>query len=565
MSNFPHNLLGEWTAQLSNHAGKTKQSHPSYWADDPSVLHTSCTINNALLGTGEALISSILPSILSAQHEILIVTCFWARSPSQAAIGDALKQLSAQAISRGAHKIRVRICFSSLSFTQKLFHTFSRHGQTYPSSTWVKKFGLPHPDELSGLDLEIKSLFFLPFSVIHPKYIIIDRNQAWLPSCNVSWESWFEDCVAFQGNAVRKMLVFHHHVWGHDVHDVLDNYSSPTFSENSTSPSIDLNTSSALNQVIKALPDTPYPDIPTLILPSPHHINPRFRFLLPFLRAPSPPPTPLNIFTLTLLAHAHTEIYMQTPNLTSPPVVDAVIDALSRGVAVTIVTNRTMMFLEQLVTAGTLTEICIWRLVRRYKALLRSAGVGSSVRSGVRARLGSKRKSSVQPSPASPGPIHPENLSSSPDVDVESGLRAPTSPTHPDSSPQQRIGRLRIYYYKPRLDSDRTSVFDSNSSQVDLQPGLGPGRASSSSPSHPDQETLPSPPPHPEPVKSHLKLLIVDSSTVLLGSGNMDRASWYTSQELGVAFSSESFAGTMLQSISDQIISAKRGEVYFAS
>lgn len=45
-----------------------------------------------------------------------------------------------------------------------------------------------------------------------------------------------------------------------------------------------------------------------------------------------------------------------------------------------------------------------------------------------------------------------------------------------------------------------------------------------------------------EPVKSHLKLTIVDGEIVVLGSGNMDRASWYTSQELGVAFFSKEMA-----------------------
>jgi phosphatidylserine/phosphatidylglycerophosphate/cardiolipin synthase-like enzyme len=39
-----------------------------------------------------------------------------------------------------------------------------------------------------------------------------------------------------------------------------------------------------------------------------------------------------------------------------------------------------------------------------------------------------------------------------------------------------------------------------------------------------------------EPVQSHIKLTIVDAEWVVLGSGNLDRASWYTSQELGVAF-----------------------------
>jgi phosphatidylserine/phosphatidylglycerophosphate/cardiolipin synthase-like enzyme len=45
-----------------------------------------------------------------------------------------------------------------------------------------------------------------------------------------------------------------------------------------------------------------------------------------------------------------------------------------------------------------------------------------------------------------------------------------------------------------------------------------------------------------EPVKSHFKTTIVDGEVTVMGSGNMDRASWYTSQELGVAFFGAEFA-----------------------
>lgn len=40
------------------------------------------------------------------------------------------------------------------------------------------------------------------------------------------------------------------------------------------------------------------------------------------------------------------------------------------------------------------------------------------------------------------------------------------------------------------------------------------------------------------PVKLHAKVTIVDDDKVLLGSGNMDAASWRTSQELGVLIES---------------------------
>ena len=40
-------------------------------------------------------------------------------------------------------------------------------------------------------------------------------------------------------------------------------------------------------------------------------------------------------------------------------------------------------------------------------------------------------------------------------------------------------------------------------------------------------------------MKTHLKMTIVDDDITVLGSGNMDRASWFTSQELGVALLSK--------------------------
>lgn len=57
--------------------------------------------------------------------------------------------------------MRVRICLSSLSLLQKLFHTSSPEGKTYPPEIWHSKLGLPGQHDLTGLDLEVKSIFFL--------------------------------------------------------------------------------------------------------------------------------------------------------------------------------------------------------------------------------------------------------------------------------------------------------------------------------------------------------------------------------------------------------------------
>jgi phosphatidylserine/phosphatidylglycerophosphate/cardiolipin synthase-like enzyme len=66
-----------------------------------------------------------------------------------------------------------------------------------------------------------------------------------------------------------------------------------------------------------------------------------------------------------------------------------------------------------------------------------------------------------------------------------------------------------------------------------------------------------------EPVHSHLKLIIVDGQFTLLGSGNMDRASWYTSQELGILFQEHEFAD-MVKGAVDQVLKDRLDFVFNA-
>lgn len=381
-------------------------NNPHPLTSAPSLTSTS-SASPLTTGNSESIFaSSILPLLATAKHEILLVTCFWAPSPTLSALSTLLTTLSELALRRPSSqpKLRIRIGFSSRSLFQKLLHTSSPTGHTYPPSTWVSKLHLPPPSKLRGLDLQVKSIFFLPLSVLHPKFILLDRQRAILPSFNLSWESWLECSIHLSGPIVPSLLSFWRETWGRND---LPPLPTPSHDRSST-------------------------QCETTLLPSPHHLNPRFR---PWpLPAPTPPPTPLNKTLLHLFATAKQHISLLTPNLTSPPVLSALLAALARGVPVTIVTNRRMMALEQLLTAGTMTELCVWRLRRRYVAL----------------RAGS---------------------------DVEQS---------------RAVGKLSIGYFK-------------HVARVGKE------------------------------VKCHVKCTVVDERVVVLGSGNMDRASWFTSQELGVA------------------------------
>ena len=437
---------------LDSAAPINAKDDPNYYSRYPRSLITTSSPQNFMTGTGSAIYNALTPLLESAHSELILVTCFWARSATLDGLAHILRALSDKAIRRGTDKIRVRLCFSSSSVLQKLFHKQSVTGQIYPASTWIRKLGLPDPSELGGLDVRIKSIFLLPFSVMHPKFIIIDRMTVVLPSCNISWEEWFEGAITMTGSVVQQFLNFYSNFWERRQEEPPlpinqgDQAHRPGTSD-------DLINSNEAEKLLKSSVKLTSSEVHTVFLPSPHRRNPAFR-VFGSQSDVLAPPTPLNIFLLTLFAKAEKSIRIQTPNITAPPVLSALLRALARGVDVQILTSSRLMVLEQVVTAGTTTSRCINKLIKRYKKLSPS---------------GSRRPMS----------------------DEEAVISTP------------KPGRLHIAYFDPINGLKKRGHEDG------------------------------------EPQQSHLKLTIVDDEVLVLGSGNLDRASWFTSQELGVAFFSK--------------------------
>lgn len=341
-----------------------------------SSLLTSSTPRSFHVGTGLSVTTLLSSIIASATTEVLFVTCFWAASESRAVLADALRTLSDTALAKGKGPVRVRIGFSSSGLLQKLRHPATPKGKEYPPSTWTS-MGLPDPRELDGLDMTVKSIFYLPFSVLHGKFCIVDRKVLVLPSANISYEVWGESATIFEGAIVATFLQFWRGVWGigeeariedDDEEDLLlmgDSYKGRVSGVEDLTPI-------AAPVRMHEFSTNPALTHPTLFLPQPHHRHPRFPAPLScFLPAPpahkDPMGTPQNAFLLLAIGRAQKNIYIQTPNLTSQPLIDALAAAVRRGVVVELVTCRRMMMLEQVVTTGGtgITEWCVRRLVKR--------------------------------------------------------------------------------------------------------------------------------------------------------------------------------------------------------
>ena len=430
------------------------ENRSHFWGAEPSRLSTTSTVESFWTGTGESLFrNALLPGLESAEREVILATCFWAKSASRDLLAQSLRRLSEKALARGdGLTIRVFIGLSSRSLWQKLTHTSDPNGCTYPPSTWAAQLGLPPPAELRGLDVTIKSRFFRPFSVMHPKFLIVDRRKLWMPSCNVSWESWYEGCVVLHGPVVQTALDVWSAFWQMPARRAEASGSAAgdetAGGEGEHDPLQQDGRGTGHRVLAKKVSMT--------LLPSQHHASLLLSFPAWYLSDQKPPLTPLNVVLMHLFTKARRSIALNTPNLTCPPVVDALLAALGRGIDVTITTNRRMMIVEQLFTSFTITEFWVWKLIRAYQ------------------KLQSRNFSSGNPSHGT----HYSRL-------LEEG-RAPSA-----------LGQLEIHYFCP-------STSQSDSSETG------------------------------SPVKSHVKCTIVDDSTVVLGSGNQDRASWFTSQELGI-------------------------------
>ncbi|KAI5853227.1 hypothetical protein DFP73DRAFT_470488 [Morchella snyderi] len=356
LSEADRSLCEEFISTLSPADGRTPDTPLSL-----TSLLTSSTPRSFHVGTGLSVTTLLSSIIASATTEVLFVTCFWAASESRAVFADALRTLSDTALAKGKGRIRVRIGFSSSGLLQKLRHPSTPKGKEYPPSVWAS-MGLPDPRELDGLDMAVKSIFYLPFSVLHGKFCIVDRKVLVLPSANISYEVWGESATIFEGAVVDTFLQFWRGVWGIGEEARIEDDDDEDLLLMGDSYKGRFSTNPALTH-------------PTLFLPQPHHRHPRFPAPIShFLPAPpahkDPMGTPQNAFLLLAVAKAQKSIYIQTPNLTSEPLIDALAAAVRRGVVVELVTCRRMMMLEQIVTtAGTgITEWCVRRLVKRVVA-----------------------------------------------------------------------------------------------------------------------------------------------------------------------------------------------------
>lgn len=307
--------------------------------------------------------------IVQAKREVFFVTCVWSPSVAQRMIRDALIELSRRAGLRG-ERVTTRIIFDQPS----AWHTMESHQIIRPAAFASDHVQLPAPSEIPNLDIEVLSVHVVVLGTLHAKFCIVDREMATIMSNNVEDNANMEMSVHLEGPIVasvydsalitwkkglnwtpafaEKLIELHQTKAdalpqpSRGIRDDEDIMREIAKEEELYKPKEGETALLAVNRQLNATIKTPVkPSGPEIegegMCP---YIHTMTSHSVPMALVSRPPyggldassvNVPQNEAWLSLVRHATKSIFIQTPDLNAEPLLQALSQALSRGVEVT--------------------------------------------------------------------------------------------------------------------------------------------------------------------------------------------------------------------------------------
>lgn len=135
--------------------------------------------------------------IARARKDVFFITCSWSASVAQRLIRNALFELSTRAGERG-ERVSVKIMYDRAGPS----NVFNSHQRMKPETYSSKAIGLPKPEEVPNLDLDVTSLHVVPLGTLHAKFCVVDGKIAAVMSNNMEDNDNMEMMVHVEGPIV---------------------------------------------------------------------------------------------------------------------------------------------------------------------------------------------------------------------------------------------------------------------------------------------------------------------------------------------------------------------------
>ncbi|KAM0228267.1 hypothetical protein ACHAP5_011986 [Fusarium lateritium] len=167
--------------------------------------------------------------IVRAQKEVFYITCSWAPSVAQALLKNALIELSRRAGKRG-ERVVVKIMFDKPGPANAITPHQPIKVKTYTSKT----IDLPSPEEIPNIDIQVVSLHRLVLGTLHAKFCLVDRKIAAVMSNNTEDNDNLEMMTHVEGPIVDSIYDTALITWQNTLHPMLPTFSPSTAASDSS-------------------------------------------------------------------------------------------------------------------------------------------------------------------------------------------------------------------------------------------------------------------------------------------------------------------------------------------
>ena len=336
----------------------------------PSLLSTSGVVPFTCISVITDIMQHYHDVIVDAKHEVLIATNAWESGKSVELVTTAFEKLNDLA-GKEKRRVVVKILMDVASVKNVLGPRFNRSPDSWPA------IGLPSPEKVANLEMEVVNYHCAPLGTFHTKLMIVDRTVALINSNNVnirsnvemmcrvegdvvnsiydtfliSWRREFANppglpCIKTPAVANRKFDFGEENVTIHPdksssnlVQELADDrgtYIKQDHPQDVKTINERLNINKEADATVGA--DDEFSDFTPFVFHSRHDPVPMAVVNRPPYAMPGHQDvqTPQNAAWLAGLHYAKTEVFIQSPVFNANPVVDAVVEACKRGITVTL-------------------------------------------------------------------------------------------------------------------------------------------------------------------------------------------------------------------------------------
>lgn len=190
----------------------------------PSLMGSSGVLPLTILSTVPDIVRHQSNLIVQAKHDVFLATNYWQNSVASSFITNAMRELSARCSAEiPPRRVVMKILYDRGSVKQLL----DNHHLVSPKEQISAAVGLPPPEEIPNIDLQVMNYHKPMLGTYHCKYMVVDRRVAVLQSNNVQDNDNLEMMIQLEGSVVDGLYDMALISWSKALTPNLPTLSSP--------------------------------------------------------------------------------------------------------------------------------------------------------------------------------------------------------------------------------------------------------------------------------------------------------------------------------------------------